>query len=113
MGSFDFIKMAGNYESRKVARFEKDDLLVDTAEVNDALQPYETAISHPEYDGGHWVPVEMYDTKEEAIIGHSTWVHKMTSGELPASLEHRSSAEVYSDMNAADRVVPRAKKTND
>lgn len=65
MGLFDFM-MAAPYEQRKVARFEKDGFMVDTAAVNDSEHPFETAVEHPNYNDGKMVIVEEYDSKEEA-----------------------------------------------
>lgn len=69
--------MIGTHPARLVGRFEKDGLTVDTCKVTDSMQPYETAIEHPFYRNGEWVIVEMYDSKEEAKIGHDKWVALM------------------------------------
>ena len=66
MGMFDFLLMADNYEERKVDRFEKDTLIIDTCFVSDGSLPYETAIQHEEYNEGKWVIVENYPDKESA-----------------------------------------------
>ena len=85
MGMFDFLDMMGNYEERKVAHDEKDDWVVDTAAVSDSDEPFETGITHPRYNGGDWVIVGLYSTKEKAIVGHKKWIKKM-SGKLPKQL---------------------------
>lgn len=91
MGLFDFIDMADNYEDRKVARFEEinNDLIIDTAWVNDCKPPYETAIQHKNYNNGQWVIVEHYETKEKALSGHMKWVKIMTTEPLPDKLDWR------------------------
>jgi len=70
---FGVLGMMGNYEERKVDRFEKGDVFVDTAAITDSEHPYETGIRHPRYNNGELIIVAMYDTKEEAkkdtIIG--------------------------------------------
>jgi len=91
---FDFLSMADNYEQRKVDRFEKGELTVDTCSVSDSDKPYETAIEHPRYNAGKWVIVELYDTREEAEVGHKKWVKKMTSKKLPTGLKDISTAEI-------------------
>jgi hypothetical protein len=89
---FNFFEMMGNYEQRKVANFEKGDLVVDTAAVTDADKPYETGIQHPAYNAGEWVIVELYDTKEEAQKGRNRWVKKMTGKKMPKELRDVSTA---------------------
>lgn len=91
---FEFFAMMGNYEDRKVARHESNGMIVDTAAVTDSAQPFETAVSHPSYNGGKWVIVELYDTKELAKTGHKKWVKKMTKGKLPKSLRDVSTASI-------------------
>ena len=88
MGMFE---MMGNYASRKVARFEKDDLMVSTCSVTDADKPYETAVAHPSYNDGKIVIVEDYNTVEEAQTGHDKWVKTMTAKKLPATLRGNGS----------------------
>lgn len=90
----DFFDMMGNYELRAVARFEQDGLVIDTCAVTDAAQPYETGICHPSYNDGKWIIVELYDTREEAQIGHDKWVKTMTANELPKWLQDVSSAAI-------------------
>jgi hypothetical protein len=86
--------MLNNYEQRKVARDELEDTIIDTVLVTDSLQPYETAISHAKYNNGDWIVVEMYDTKEEANLGHDRWVKIMTNDNLPDELVDVSSCEI-------------------
>ncbi len=91
---FDFLEMANNYEQRKVARYEKGNVMVDTAMVSDAEQPYETAVAHPQYNEGNMVIVELYDTKEEAEKGHKKWVKIITNKKLPNELKDVSSSKI-------------------
>ncbi len=84
---FDFFLDVGNYESRKIARYEgNNDFFISTAAVSDGEQPYETAVCHPEYNGGEHVIVAAYPTRETAEKGHSRWVGVMTAAKLPAEL---------------------------
>lgn len=78
--------MAGNYDSRKVARDEFPWGFISTAYVNDGSKPYETAVEHPDYNAGSMVIVESYDTKVEAKRGHKKWVKRMTGKPLPVIL---------------------------
>ena len=87
---FEFLSMAYNYEDRKVDRYEQDDVLVSTARVTDSNRPFETAISHPKYNGGDFVIVEKYDTREDAQVGHDKWVNAITSDNLPSELRDAS-----------------------
>lgn len=75
----------GTYADRKVDLFKDDDknLFISTAKVSDGFKPFETAVGHPEYDGGKLIIVEAYDTKEKAQEGHNKWVKVMTSEVLP------------------------------
>jgi hypothetical protein len=90
----EFLDMMGNYEQRKVDRFEKDALIIDTASVTDGEHPYETGVCHPKYNDGDWVIVESYDTNEDARAGHARWVARMTGDNLPDSLDECSNAEI-------------------
>jgi hypothetical protein len=85
---FNFLGMMGTYEQRVVARYEKDGVTLDTAYVTDYPDmPYETGLQHPDYNGGKWVIVEAYKTKEEAQAGHDKWVALYESGNLPKKIK--------------------------
>ncbi len=80
--------MFGNYEDRKVDRFEEsDDLVIDTCLVTDGDLSYETAVSHKNYNDREWIIVEAYSDKESAQKGHDKWVKIMTADKLPKVLE--------------------------
>ena len=83
---------AAPHSEREIAHDETEDLVVDTVAVNDSEQPFETGIKHPLYNDGRWIIVEMYNTKEEAVIGHNKWVEKMTAAELPDQLEEKGTS---------------------
>ena len=87
MWAMDMFSMIGNYEQRKVDRYESADVTIDTCSVSDAPHPFETGILHPEYKDGGWLIVEYYDSKETAQIGHDKWVARMTAAELPPFLD--------------------------
>ena len=93
MGIFDWVSMAGNYEERKVNRYKKGDLIIDTAMVTDSEFQYETAIKHPCYHEGYWIIVENYDTLNEAKKGHKKWVEVMTRDKPPEELVDVGCAE--------------------
>ena len=88
---FSFLQDMDNYEERKVDRYEKDDLIIDTCFASD-IGKYETAIQHPQYDKGKWIITEEYETESLAKIGHEKWVKIMTSEKLPGKLINVSSA---------------------
>lgn len=103
---FDFLSMADNYEQRKVARYEKDNLIVDTCSANDSEQPYETGISHKSYNNGEWIVVETYDTQEQAEQGHAQWIAVMTVNDLPEKLVDVSSCWAVNQLRAmSDDVI--------
>lgn len=111
---FGFFSMAYDYDQRRVDHTDLGDgFWVDTAAVNDASQPYETAVEHPEYNDGKMVIVEMYDSIEEAQEGHNRWVATMSS-ELPESLTDKGTAEIAEVIDALSddnwRVFPRQSK---
>jgi len=99
MDMFGFASDMGNYEVRKIARFEEGNLFVDTCSVSDGRQNYETAVEHPEYNDGRMVVVEAYDTPEEAQEGHDRWVAKMTQTDLPDQLEDCMNAHISELMS--------------
>ena len=93
---FDFFEMLGNYEQRKVANYKEGKLRVDTCSVNDGRKEFETGVAHPRYNGGNWIIVACYDTREEAQAGHNEWVAKMTRPILPESLTDIANSESQS-----------------
>lgn len=102
---FEFLSMAGNYDSRKVDRYEEGDLLVSTANVIDSDHPYETAISHPNYNDDDFVIVEEYDEIGDAREGHNKWVKLMTAEKLPETLKDVSTAEVAKLRNDLKEMI--------
>ena len=93
---FSFFNDMDNYEERKVARYEKDDIRIDTCYCSDTEKPIETAISHPNYNDGKWIIVDYADTKKEALLKHNKWVKKMTSEKLPEQIKDVSTAGITS-----------------
>ena len=63
--------------ARKVVRDTFDWGFISTVSVTDGRKTFETAIKHPEYNGGDMVIVDCYDTVEEAEAGHRAWVKTM------------------------------------
>lgn len=84
----NLISMMGNYEARKVDRFENDLFTVDTALVTDREQSYETAIAHKDFNGGEWIVLGWRSTKEEAQKFHDEMVAYYTChGETVQKIE--------------------------
>ena len=90
---FDFMGMMGNYESRKVDRWDDDLRMLSTASVTDGEKPYETAIAHPDYNDGKIIIIGYYDTKEDAQAGHDKWLNLILSDKLPTTLVDCANAE--------------------
>ncbi len=84
----------GTAEQRRVAVYQKGDILVSTMRVVDSQQPFETAVEHPEYNGGDIIIVEMYQTREDAAAGHKRWLKTMTSGNLPNEIVDKSTSSI-------------------
>jgi hypothetical protein len=91
---FDFFNDIDNYSERKVDRFEKDDLIIDTCRVSDGKQDYETAVSHPDYHNSKFIVVEAYSSKEEAQEGHDKWIAIMIKEPLPDELIDCCNAQI-------------------
>ena len=101
---FGFMDMMDNYESRKVGNNKlPNDGFVSTARVTDSSKPYETAVKHKDYNDGQIIIVEMYDTIEEAKIGHKKWKTIMLNTNLPNQLMDVSTAKVALIANKAGR----------
>lgn len=88
----NYMEMEDTLSARNIARFESESggLVVDTCAINDSEQPYETAVSHMDYNEGGWIAVEMYEDEESALLGHEVWVARMTTEPLPVSLRDRT-----------------------
>ena len=99
---FNFLQDMGNYESRKVDRWNSKDKtkMVSTAAVSDGRKPYETAVEHPAYNDGKMVIVECYNTKEEAQAGHDKWLNLMLTNKLPSVLEDCANCEISQLIDA-------------
>ncbi len=106
---FDFLNMAGNYDSRKVGLYKSDNLVVSTAAVTDGNHPYETAVKHPEYNDDKLVIVEAYDSKEDAQSGHDRWIFTMSAEDLPEFLQDCQNAKISSFMTKEELRFPRKK----
>jgi len=91
---FNFFSMADNYEDRKIDNTIINETEIDTVAVYDSEQPFETGIKSSLYNDNQWIIVEMYDTKEEAIIGHKKWCLMFESKKFPPHLEDVSTAEI-------------------
>ena len=105
----NFLKCIIDQEAREVARFSKKDLTIDTCEVIDGEKPFETAISHPDYNNGRWIIVEAYYHKDAAKIGHAAWVKIMTHDELPGSLSDCQNCGISKLIPSAKLIFKRKK----
>ncbi len=99
---FNFLRMMDDYDDRKVNRWDSEDGLkmVSTAMVTDGREPYETAVQHPEYNGGRMVIVECYPTIEDAKQGHAKWLKMAQNETLPSTLVDCANAEISQLMDA-------------
>lgn len=70
--------MSGNYNERKIGRYEENGITVSTVEVTDYPEsPYETAISHPKFDNNYLIIVARYTNRNQAETGHKNWVKEV------------------------------------
>lgn len=110
---FGFLDMMGNYESRKVNRYEGKDcegnsMTLDTCMVTDSVQPYETALQHPFYNNGSWVILESYDTKEESEFGHNKWFNVFVNvNRLPETIKDHITGGFEMILNDEDIQIQR------
>lgn len=107
MNPFNFAPMIGNYEQRKVANYHNAEtgLHVSTAAVMDGRKPFETAVAHPRYNGGKWIIVEAYATKEQSARGHDRWVKIMTEPNLPPELIDCNNSGLARFINSLEPMV--------
>src|SRR5262249_24498781 len=97
---FSFLEMVGNYEQRKVGRYDHPDgWFISTALVTDSEKPFVTAVCHPKYNEGRIVIVDSYDNKMEAEAGHEKWVQTMNAETLPERLVDVSEAGIAQLMD--------------
>jgi stress response protein YsnF len=76
-----------SYEERLIANTVINNTEIDTCEVSDGINSYETAIRNPIYNNNNWVTVQSYKTSTEAKTGHEKWV-KLFSEKLPVNLHN-------------------------
>ena len=96
---FGFTEMLDTLEERKIGRFEKHEdgalaCVVSTVLVTDAEEPYETAVSHLDYNPGRWAIVATYPDEEQAALGHAAWIEKMTAKTPPKCLVDVGTSEI-------------------
>lgn len=66
--------MASDYNSRKVERTKRENFTLDTCKVYDRSWLYETAVCHRDFNNNNWIILDGYDTEDEAIKMHNTWL---------------------------------------
>lgn len=77
---FGLMSMMGNHDSRVVVNTKRDKFVLDTARVTDRDLPYETAVSHKDFNDGDWIVLEWSATKEDAEKVHAKWLEKLDAG---------------------------------
>ena len=93
---FGIFGILGNtFRERDVVGKDSTDVwCVDTCDVTDSEQPFETGIEHHSYNDGKWIIVEMYTTRKAAEKGHEKWVRVMREKKPPSSLRDVSTAGI-------------------
>jgi|SRR6267142_1078358 len=86
-------KHVDDYEERCVGRYKKGDLFVSTVRVYDTDIPYETAVAHPDYNGGEIIVVETYHDLPAAQKGYKKWILRMK--QKPTKLFSVQNDETY------------------
>lgn len=91
---FDFLLKP----SKHIARYKDDGngIQVSTVFCHDVSDGYnyETAIQHSRYRDGRILPVESYQSIEDAMVGHHKWICIITSDELPEKIINGSHSDV-------------------
>jgi hypothetical protein len=89
-----------SYEERLIANTVINNTEIDTCEVSDGINSYETAIRNPIYNNNNWVIVQSYKTSTEAKTGHEKWV-KLFSEKLPDNLYNIDNTKLGSYLDKA------------
>lgn len=71
--------------TKDLGKHKVGDLFVSTSIPSDTGRP-ETAVEHPDYNGGVMIIVEEYDTVSNAKSGHTKWIKLMSANKLPDEL---------------------------
>ena len=77
---FGILTMADNYDLRVVKNTVRDTFTLDTVLVTDRALPYETAVSHDDFNDAEWIVLEWSKTKEDAERTHDKWLAKLDAG---------------------------------
>ena len=88
------------FAKRQVRKNTIVDCIISTVNVTEGKRPFETAISHPNYNGGDWMVIEAYDKRKTALSGHKKWVNLIRKEGLPKSFPHCTNSEFDLDDNA-------------
>lgn len=101
----DWFDMIGTYEERKVDNFRNDLFCVDTVSVTDRELPYETAISHKEFNNGNWIILGWRETKDEAQKYHDEIVEKFLNdkGDVKSITDVYDGIEYYRKKNEEEK----------
>ena len=77
---FGILTMSNNYDLRVVKNTERNTFILDTVLVTDRALPYETAVSHEDFNDAEWIVLEWSKTKEDAERTHDKWLAKLDAG---------------------------------
>ena len=91
---FGWLDMVGNHEQRKVANDKTEDFVLDTCLVTDRDWTYETAIAHKDFNGGYWIVLDGFDSKEDAAEMHKEWFRIFTTN-CPEKITDFYTLETY------------------
>lgn len=105
MFDFGWLDMLGTYEERKVDNFRNDLFCVDTVSVTDRDLPYETAISHKDFNNGDWIILGWRGTKEEAQEYHDEIVERFLNdnGEIETVTDAYDNIKYYRKRNKEEK----------
>ena len=103
---FGFMDMEFNYEDRKVDNYNDGNVTVDTTRVSDGEHPFETRVSHKDFNDGKWIIVEAYDSRDKAQAGHNKWVKKMTT-DIPDTLIDCQNSEISNLIDSSEMIFKR------
>lgn len=78
--------MRPDMRPEQIATYHKGFVLVSTIKCQDTVLPYETAVSHPDFNDDKLIIVGSYSTIGEALAGHEKWIKVMTTEPLPEFL---------------------------
>ncbi|KKM82082.1 hypothetical protein LCGC14_1323220 [marine sediment metagenome] len=90
-------------------RYETKNIYIITFSLWDSDKPYyETNIKHINYNNGHPIVLETYNTRIDATKGHSKWIKKITKEDPPSELwdvgKGRYSKRLYGKIKKINKI---------